>query len=816
MSHRFTERAQKVVSAAQSEARRLNHDYVGTEHLLLALVSLEDSVSARVLTNLDIDRKRVKNEIEKIVGTGDNVMLIGEIPFSPRSKKVLEYAVDEAQKMNHTFVGTEHILLGILREGDGVGARVLETLGANLNDVREEIINLIGGEEQAETLYGAKKPTQKSKSPILESFSRDLTRLAREDKLDPVIGRTNEIERLVQILSRRTKNNPVLIGDPGVGKTAIVEGLAQMIANGDVPEILMEKRVMTLDLSAIVAGTKYRGEFEQRLKSIMEEIRRSKQNIILFIDELHTVIGAGAAEGSIDASNMLKPALARGELQCIGATTLDEYRRHIEHDAALERRFQPIVVDPPSVEETIRILKGLKDKYESHHKVKYTDDALTSAAELSERYISDRYLPDKAIDLIDEAGAKARLSSTNIPEELKKLETVLEGITKEKELNIASQNFEGAAKLRDTERELKKNIEEEKKKWRQSRDEMRPSVSSDDIASIVSKWTNIPVTRLTEKEQELLLNLEEEIHKRVIGQDEAVKAISRALRRSRTGLKDPYKPIGSFMFLGPTGVGKTELAKALAYVLFGDETALIRIDMSEFSEKFTVSRLIGAPPGYVGYDEGGQLTEQVRRRPYSVVLLDEIEKSHADVFNMLLQIMDAGALSDNLGHRVNFKNTVIIMTSNVGVKHLFSGKSLGFLVQESHIDQSVMKETITDELKKVFNPEFLNRLDEIIIFHPLSKSDIRKILELLIDKVDDRMKKMKINLKFTNNALDFLMEKGFDPQYGARPLARVIQRYLEDPLADEMLKKNISISTKETADVVVDYSVEDKKLTLRI
>lgn len=817
MSHRFTDRAQKVVSMAQQEARRLNHDYVGTEHLLLALVSLEDSVSARVLANLDIDRKRIKNEIEKIVGTGDNVMLMGEIPFSPRSKKVLEYAVEEAQKMGHTFVGTEHILLGILREGEGVGARVLESLGVVLDDVREEIINLIGGEEHSETFFGQKKPAgQKSKIPTLEAFGRDLTQHAREGKLDPVIGRRDEIERLIQILSRRTKNNPVLIGDPGVGKTAIVEGLAQLIANGEVPEILMDKRVMTLDLSAMVAGTKYRGEFEQRLKNIMEEIRRSKQSIILFIDELHTVIGAGAAEGAIDASNMLKPALARGELQCIGATTLDEYRRYIEHDAALERRFQPIVVEPPSVEETIKILQGLKEKYENHHKVRYSDDALLAAAELSDKYISDRYLPDKAIDLIDEAGARARLNATSIPEDLKRLEADLEKITKEKELTIASQNYEGAAKLRDKERELKKKIEEEKKKWRQARDEMRPLVNADAVATIVSKWTNIPLTRLTEKEQELLLNLEGELHKRVIGQDEAVTTLSKALRRSRTGLKDPFKPIGSFMFLGPTGVGKTELAKSLAYILFGDENALIRIDMSEFSEKFTVSRLIGAPPGYVGYEEGGQLTEQVRRRPYSVVLLDEIEKAHPDVFNMLLQIMDAGVLSDNLGHKVNFKNTVIIMTSNVGVKHLFSGKSLGFLVQEnSHSDYTAMKDTIMEELKKVFNPEFLNRLDDIIIFHPLSKSDIRKILELLLDKVNKRMEKLGIRLSFSESAMDFLMEKGFDPQYGARPLARVIQKYLEDPLADEMLKRNIAVNTGKITEMGIDYSREEKKLILR-
>lgn len=817
MSHRFTDRAQKVVSLAQQEAKRLNHDYVGTEHLLLALVSFEDSVSAHVLANLGIDKKRIRNEIEKTVGTGDNILLMGEIPFSPRSKKVLEYAVEEAQKLGHPFVGTEHILLGILREGEGVGARVLESLGVNIEEVREEIINLIGGEGMGDQIYSTKKGMPpKSKVPTLEAFGRDLTQLAREGKLDPVIGRSKEIERLVQILSRRTKNNPVLIGDPGVGKTAIVEGMAQLIAKGDVPEVLANKRVMTLDLSAVIAGTKYRGEFEQRLKNIMEEIRRSKQNIILFIDELHTVIGAGAAEGTMDASNMLKPALSRGELQCIGATTLDEYRRYIEHDAALERRFQPIIVEPPTVEETIEILKGLIEKYENHHRVKYTPDALVAAAELSDRYISDRYLPDKAIDLIDEAGARARLSSGNMPEELKRLESDLEKIIKEKEITIASQNYEGAAKLRDRERELRKRIDEEKKKWRQLREEMRPTVTAEDIALIVSKWTNIPLTRLTEKEQELLLTLEDELHKRVVGQDEAVKVLAKALRRSRTGLKDPFKPIGSFMFLGPTGVGKTELAKSLAYVLFGDENALIRIDMSEFSEKFTVSRLIGAPPGYVGYEEGGQLTEAVRRRPYSVVLLDEMEKAHPDVFNMLLQIMDSGVLSDNLGHKVNFKNTVIIMTSNVGVRHISSGKSLGFLAQENaNYDYFTIKDTITEELKKTFNPEFLNRLDDIIIFHPLSKEDIRKILELMLEKVNLRMKKLNVHLSFSEQAIKFLIEKGFDPQYGARPLTRVIQRYLEDQLADEILRKRIPAVPEKITEVYVDYSNDEKKLEFK-
>ncbi|PKN01605.1 MAG: NDP-hexose 4-ketoreductase [Elusimicrobia bacterium HGW-Elusimicrobia-1] len=821
MSKRFTDRAQKVVKQAQQEAKRLSHDYVGEEHILLALVFIEDSVSSRVLANLDVEKKRVVNEVEKIVLPGDNVMLMGEIPFSPRAKKVLEHAVDEAQKMGSVYIGTEHILLGILREADGIGARVLESLGVTSDVVREEIINVIGGpDEPSDVFWGSQPPrarTQqgqpKSKIPTLETFGRDLTQYARENKLDPVIGRADEIERLIQILSRRTKNNPVLIGDPGVGKTAIVEGLAQMIASGDVPDILTGKRVMTLDLSAMVAGTKYRGEFEQRLKNIMEEIRRSKQNIILFIDELHTVIGAGAAEGALDASHMLKPALARGELQCIGATTLDEYRRHIEHDAALERRFQPIIVDPPSVEATVEILKGLREKYEKHHKVTYTDEALAVASELADRYISDRYLPDKAIDLIDEAGARARLNSANLPDELKKYDSELEKITKEKELSIAAQNFEAAAKSRDAEKELKKAIEEGKRKWRKEREEARPVVGADDIALIVSKWTNIPLTRLTEKEQELLINLEDELHKRVVGQDEAVKIIARALRRSRTGMRDPLKPIGSFIFLGPTGVGKTELARSLASVLFGNENALVRIDMSEFSEKFTISRLIGAPPGYVGYEEGGQLTEHVRKKPYSVVLLDEIEKAHPDLFNMLLQIMDSGVLSDNLGHKVNFKNTVLIMTSNVGARNLFSGKSLGFLVQEDAVsDYAAIKETVNEELKKTFSPEFLNRLDDIVVFHPLARQEIRKILDILLARVNERMMKRNIRMDFTEKAIEFLMEKGFDPKYGARPLSRVIQKYVEDTLTDELLKRNVSGVLTEKTDITLDYSESAKRM----
>lgn len=791
MSNRFTDRVQRVIIIAQEEAKRLNHDYVGTEHLLLGLVALGEGVAAKVLSNLGVDLRKVRNEVEKLVGTGDNVMLLGEIPFTPRSKKVLELAVEEAQSMGHTYVGTEHLLLGILREEEGIAARVLENLAVKINDVREEVVNLMGDSAELSNGTAVTHPRGRTKTPNLDEFGRDLTLMAREKKLDPVIGRNEEIERLIQILSRRTKNNPVLIGDPGVGKTAIVEGLAQRIAAAEIPEILVGKRVMTLDLAAVVAGTKYRGEFEQRLKNIMEEIRRSKNQIILFIDELHTVIGAGAAEGAIDASNMLKPALSRGELQCIGATTLDEYRKHIEHDAALERRFQPIVVEPPSVEETVEILKGLKDRYETHHKVKYSEEALIAAAELSDRYISDRYLPDKAVDLIDEAGARARLQSTQPPNYLKEKEEELSRLTQDKESSISKQEYEKAARLRDKEREMRKALEDAKKKWKIEREEQRPVIHQEDIAHLVSKWTKIPVTKLTEKESQKLVKLEEQLQKRIIGQEEAIRSVSQAIRRSRTGLKDPQKPIGGFIFLGPTGVGKTELARALAEVLFGDQNALIRVDMSEFMEKFSVSRLIGAPPGYVGYEEGGQLTEKVRRKPYSVILLDEIEKANPDVFNILLQILDDGALTDNLGHKVNFKNTILIMTSNVGARLISKGKSLGFLVQEDiQQEYSTIKETVTEEVKKAFNPEFLNRIDEIIVFHPLGRNEMKKILDLMLERGKDKIAAQGFDLELSDDAKEFLLEKGFDPHYGARPLQRTIQRYLDDALAEEILAKH--------------------------
>ena len=813
MSNRFTERAQRVILIAQEEAKRLNHDYVGTEHILLGLIALGEGVAAQVLANLGVDLRRVRSEIEKIVGTGDNVMLLGEIPFTPRAKKVLEYAVEEAQHMGHSYVGTEHLLLGLIREEEGVAARVLENLGLRLDVVREEVLNLLGEGQTPHAAGGGtpQTPTRtKSKTPTLDEFGRDLTIMAREGKLDPVIGRADEIERMIQILARRTKNNPVLIGDPGVGKTAIVEGLAQKISSGDIPEILASKRVLTLDLALVVAGTKYRGEFEQRLKNIIEEIRRSKNSVILFIDELHTVIGAGAAEGAIDASNMIKPALSRGELQCIGATTLDEYRKYIEHDAALERRFQPIVVDPPSVDETVQILQGLRDKYEAHHKVKYEEAALRAAAELADRYISERFLPDKAIDLIDEAGSRARLESSQAPPQFKEKEVEIEKVVKEKSAAISGQEYEKAARLRDKEKELRKALEETKKKWREKRDQTTPSITAENIAMVVSKWTGVPVTALTETETQKLVHMEENLHNRVIGQEEAIKTISQAIRRSRAGLKDIKKPIGSFLFLGPTGVGKTELARAVAEFMFGNEEAMIRIDMSEYMEKFAVSRLIGAPPGYVGYEEGGQLTEAVRRKPYSVVLLDEIEKAHPDIFNILLQVMDDGILNDNLGHKVSFKNTVFIMTSNVGARLISKGKSLGFVSPEDSTEKDYrkMKDVVMDEVKRVFNPEFINRINEILVFHPLTEEEMTQILKLMLKRVRAKIETQGFKVEFSEESEKFLIKTGFDQNYGARPLARTIQRSIEDPLAEMMLMKKFDPG----ATIYIDQDSSGEKL----
>ncbi|MDD5132386.1 MAG: ATP-dependent Clp protease ATP-binding subunit [bacterium] len=818
MFNRFTERAQRAIQLAQEEVKRLNHDYLGTEHLLLGLIDLNEGVASLVLTNLELDLNKIRKEIEKIVGAGDTIMLLGEVPFTPRAKKVLQLAVEESQAMGHSRIGTEHILLGLLREGEGIAAKVLASMGIQLDRVREEIINILSDlETQQVNVENEEIPQQpklrnKSTTPTLDQYCRDLTVMASEGKLDPVIGRRGEIERVIQILARRTKNNPALIGEPGVGKTAIVEGLAEQIVNNNVPEALLNKRVLTLDLAGMLAGTKYRGEFEQRLKTIMEEIRRAKNSIILFIDELHTVVGAGAAEGAIDASNILKPALSRGELQCVGATTFDEYRKYIEHDAALERRFQPIVVEPPSVEDTKEILRGLRERYETHHHVKIADEAIDAAAEMADRYIPDRFQPDKAIDLMDEAASRVRLQATMLPPDLKSIEDQIEQLDKEKKDATNAQDFETAAKLRDREKELKTKLDKTKKDWSQKRSKKDAVVGEQDIAYIVSKMTNIPVMKITEKEQSKLVHMEMDLRQRVIGQDEALKVIAQAVRRSRTGLKDPRRPIGSFIFLGPTGVGKTELARALAEFLFGNEESVIRVDMSEFMEKFAVSRLIGAPPGYVGYEEGGQLTEQVRRRPYSVVLLDEIEKAHPDVFNILLQVLDEGKLTDNLGHSVNFKNTVIIMTSNLGARLIEKGKTMGFTGEEDgETTYQEMRDTVLEEVKRAFNPEFVNRIDEVIVFKTLKREEMHKIVELMLNKVTERMREQNIEMKIDAGVKDFLVSKGFDPKSGARPLRRAIQKYLEDPLAEELLSRTID-STKPILVAITGEKISFKQL----
>ena len=791
MFNRFTERARKVILLAKEEAKRFNHDYIGTEHVLLGLIREGEGVAAAVLENLGLDSEKIRLEVEKLVQPGPSTVISGDIPFTPKAKKVIELAMDEARNLGHNYIGTEHLLLGLIREGEGVASQVLVNLGLDLNKVREEVMQLLGSAtpgyeaiQKPSNMGGG--PMGKTKTPALDAFGRDLTILAKQDKLDPVIGRQNEIERVVQILSRRTKNNPVLLGEAGVGKTAIVEGLAQKIITGDVPETLRDKRIVILDLALMVAGTKYRGQFEERIKAVMDELKRS-EDVIVFIDELHTLVGAGGAEGAIDASNILKPALSRGEIQCIGATTLDEYRKHIEKDAALERRFQTIMVEAPSVAETIEILKGLRDKYEAHHRVKFTDGALAAAAKMSDRYISGRFLPDKAIDLIDEAGSRARLSVMTQPPDLKKLEERIEQLRKEKEEAVKSQDFEKAAKMRDEERKAKVEVLRVRKDWKEKKGVAEVDVDEEDIAFIVSKWTGIPLLRLEEKESEKFMKIEEGLHKRVIGQDEAIAAIAHAVRRSRAGIKDPKRPIGSFVFLGPTGVGKTLPAKALAEYLFGDENAIIQLDMSEYMEKFNVSRLVGAPPGYVGYEEGGQLTEKVRRRPYSIVLLDEIEKAHPDVFNLLLQILEEGRLTDSFGRKVDFKNIIMIMTSNIGAEMLKKQGSIGFKSQQEETNYNAMKERLLDEVKKTFKPEFLNRVDDIIVFRALTKEDLYKIIEIEIAQVEKRLHEQDIALELTKEAKEFLIEKGFDQIFGARPLKRTIQRFLEDPLAEEII-----------------------------
>ena len=810
----FTPRAQQVLALARKEADRFNHNYVGTEHLLLGLIKLGQGVAVNVLQKMGLDLETVRMEVEKQVGSGPETKMVGNIPYTPRVKKVLALAGKEAKALNHSYVGTEHILLGLLREGEGVAARVLKSLEVDIERTRNEILkeldpNFTPPEAEAEPGEPASK--KDVKTPALRAFGRDLTELAKKGELDPVIGRRNEIERVIQILCRRTKNNPVLIGEAGVGKTAIAEGLAQEIANGNIPELLRDKRVVTLDLALMVAGTKYRGQFEERIKAVMDEIRRSK-NVILFIDELHTIVGAGSAEGAMDASNIIKPALSRGELQCVGATTMNEYRKYIEKDAALERRFQTVKVEAPTVDEAIEILKGLRPKYEAHHKAKLTDEALETAVKLSDRYITGRFLPDKAIDVMDEAGSRARINAMTRPPDVKEIEKEIEEIRVEKEAAIKAQDFEKAAALRDREKQTKEKLDTILAKWREEREEKEVLVTGDDMMHIVSKVTGVPLQRMEQRETEKLLKMEEELRGKVIGQDEAVTAISKALRRSRADLKDPRRPIGSFIFLGPTGVGKTFLAQKLAEFMFGDRDALIQIDMSEYMEKFTASRLIGSPPGYVGYEEGGQLSEAVRRRPYAVVLFDEIEKAHPDVMHLLLQILEDGKITDSLGRKIDFRNTIIIMTSNVGAETLRKQTTMGFGATKpvGEHEYEVMRDRLLEEAKKTFKPEFVNRLDDIIVFHQLTRIDLMIIVDLEVEKVVIRLKAKEVRIVLEASAKEFLIEKGYDPTYGARPMRRAVERYLEDPLAEELLRGNVK------ANDVVQVTVGEGKLAFHV
>jgi len=829
MFERFTDRARKVMQLANQEAQRFNHEYIGTEHILLGLVKEGSGVAANVLRNLDIDLRKIRLEVEKLVQSGPEMVTIGKLPHTPRAKKVIEYSMEEARNLNHNYVGTEHILLGLLREQDGVAAQVLMNLGMKLEDVREEVLSLLGhgidtGDGDPPRIpggasSGTSEPSSsskggKSKTPALDSFGRDLTELARQGKLDPVIGREREIERATQVLCRRTKNNPVLLGEAGVGKTAIVEGFAQRVVDGEVPEILAEKRIVVLDLAMMVAGTKYRGQFEERIKAVMNEVRRAR-NTILFIDELHTLVGAGGAEGAIDAANVLKPALARGEIQCIGATTLDEYRKYIEKDNALARRFQEIIVEPTSKDETIQILKGLKERYEEHHRVQITDDAISAAVEMSERYITARCLPDKAIDVIDEAGARVRLRTMTKPPDLKDIDEDVERLNKEKEEAVANQDFEKAAALRDQADKLRRKKELITKEWREKSRETDGVVDEEVIAEVVSKMTGIPLTRLSTEDSLRLMNMEGELHKRVVSQEQAVAAVARAVRRSRSGLKDPKRPTGCFVFAGPTGVGKTLLAKALAECLFGDADALVHIDMSEYMEKHNVSRLIGAPPGYVGYEEGGQLTEKIRRRPYSVVLLDEIEKAHPDVFNMLLQVMEEGRLTDSFGRNIDFRNTILILTTNAGAEAIKNEQAFGFQKPSDDASYESMKARVMDSIERVFRPEFLNRLDDVIIFRHLNNEDLKKVIDYELAKVRERLRERGFEIELTDDAKDFIIKQGSNLDYGARPLRRAIEQRIEDPLSEELLRGGFEGKNTILIDAIKDESGKVTRLDFK-